>query len=403
MFAHDLLEPSGAIGGGVVFVTGNWFAAYSTNNGGSFTEFNPSTVFPNDAIGFCCDQVVQYVPSIDRFIWVLQGQGGYRLASASPATIISSRGTAWTYWNLTANLFGQPAGTDLDFPDVSVGTNSLHLSWGVGGSACPSGCKGFQISRISLAGIQAGGTITIEYTNPPDSRMATGGHLMQNTPDEILWAGHTSSSKMRVFSLAEDSNTYHWRDVTISSWARGTTLSSLTPDGHDWLDRADTTIQGSTRIGNQLWFAWTAASDSIFPQPHVQMVALDRDNNFKKIEQVQIWNNDYAFAFPALAFNACSREIGLSLAYGGNGHYANHVVGFWGDSVVYVTTASNVGRNRFGDYMTIRQAPHTNENPGNLFAAFGYGLNSVPPPLSGIRSDVRYVLFGRPPSSCAIQ
>jgi hypothetical protein len=76
------------------------------------------------------------------------------------------------------------------------------------------------------------------------------------------------------------------------------------------------------------------------------------------------------------------------------------VVGFWVDFVAYITSASNVGTTRFGDYVTIRQEPGTDANPGNLFSAFGHGLNSVPAPGTGTQTDARYVLFGRPPSSC---
>ena len=130
------------------------------------------------------------------------------------------------------------------------------------------------------------------------------------------------------------------------------------------------------------------------------MVTLDRNNSFSVIQQVQIWNNSYAFAYPALATNACTGEVGLSLEYGGNGNFENHVVGFWGDFLVYITSASNVGATRYGDYVTIRQQPATIANPGNLFSAFGYGLNSVPPPGTGTRTDIRHVLFGRPASSC---
>jgi hypothetical protein len=66
-------EPSGAVtGGGVVFATANWSAAYSTD-GINFKVLDPTKIFPDDAIGFCCDQIVQYVPSIDRFVWLLQG------------------------------------------------------------------------------------------------------------------------------------------------------------------------------------------------------------------------------------------------------------------------------------------------------------------------------------------
>ena len=94
---------------------------------------------------------------------------------------------------------------------------------------------------------------------------------------------------------------------------------------------------------------WNAATDSNFQQPHVEMVTLDRGNGFNRIQQVQIWNNSFAFGYPALATNACTGEVGLSLEWGGGGNYQNHVVGFWGDFVVYITTASNVGTTRFGD------------------------------------------------------
>ncbi len=159
-------------------------------------------------------------------------------------------------------------------------------------------------------------------------------------------------------------------------------------------------IIGATRSNNQLWFAWTAGTNSNFQQAHVEMVQLDRSNNFHKDQQVQIWNNGYAFAYPALSTNACTGEVGMSFEYGGNGNYENHVVGFWGDFIAYVTSSSDVGTNRFGDYVTIRQAPVTDANPGNLFAAFGYGLNQVPAPGTGTNTDLRYVLFGRPASSC---
>jgi hypothetical protein len=284
------------------------------------------------------------------------------------------------------------------------------MSWDAQSPGCTAG---FQVARTSLAGLQAGGTITIEFTDPANapSSMIWGEHLTQNTGNEIFWAGHNGNNKLRVYSLAEGSNTYFWRDVGISSWANNAPTST-TPDGQDWLAKnfngpggnsfPRNGVIGATRSGNQLWFAWSAGTNSNFQQPHVEMVTLDRNNNFNKTQQVQIWNDSYAFAYPALATNACTNEVGLSFEYGGNGNYENHVVGFWGDFVAYITTGSNVGTTRFGDYVTIRQTPPTDANPGNLFSAFGYGLNSVPPPGTGTQTDIHYVLFGRPSSSCVI-
>ena len=313
-------EPSGASGGGVIFVTSNWTAAYSTNGGSSFTQLNPTTIFPNDAVGFCCDQIVQYIPSIDRFVWLLQGNG-YRLAMASPAQIIASGGTAWTYWNLTPNVFGSCS--SFDYPDMSVGNNQLYMSWDAGG-----GCSGgFQVARTSSAGIQAGGTITIGFTDPAKGTMAWGSHLMQDTGDEIFWAGHNNNKNMRIFSLQEASNTYFWRDVGISSWANNSPLTSNSPDSKNWVNFLfnPTTqnpgggfpanaVLGSTRVGNQLWFGWSAGTDSNFAQPHIEIVTLDRSDNFKKLQQLQVWNPDYAFAYPAFATNICTGEVGMSLS-----------------------------------------------------------------------------------------
>jgi hypothetical protein len=395
-------EPSGASGGGVVFVTSNWFAGYSTDGGTTFTQLDPTAIFPADAVGFCCDQIVQYVPGIDRFIWLLQGNG-MRIATASPAQIVSSKGTAWTYWNLTPDVFGEPTGTGFDYPDLAVGSSSLFLSWDAGWPGCPTGCNsGREVARTSLAQIQAGGSIGIGYTTPSDSGNAWGSHLSQDTGDEIFWAGHNSTSSMRIYSLKDGSNTYFWQDVGVSSWSN-TGISSTTPDKQDWMNKLSgfpgTAVIGLTRTFNQVWFAWSAGTDNNFQQPHVEMVTLNIDNNnppnLSVSHQQQVWNNAYAFGYPALATNACTNEVGMSFEYGGGVNYENHVVGFWGDFIAYITTESNVGTTRYGDYVTIRQSPPTDANPGNLFDAFGYGLNTP-----GTTPDPHYVLFGRPASSC---
>ena len=326
-----------------------------------------------------------------------------RMATASPAQIISSKGTAWTYWNLTPGVFGEPTGTGFDYPELAVGSNSLYLSWDAGWPGCPTGCNsGREVVRASLSQIQAGGTIGLGYTTPSDSGNAWGSHLGQDTGDEIFWAGHNNTSSMRIYSLKEGSNTYFWQDVGISSWSNSG-LSSSTPDGQDWMNKLSgfpgNAVIGVTRTVNQVWFAWSAGTDNNFQQPHVEMVTLNIDNNnppnLSVNQQVQVWNNSYAFGYPALATNACTNEVGMSLEGGGDGNYENHLVGFWGDFIAYITTDSNVGTTRFGDFVTIRQAPVTDANPGNLFDAFGYGLDTP-----GTTPDPHYVLFGRPASSC---
>lgn len=394
--ASGTAEPSGASNGAnVVFATANWTAAYSTNGGSSFTQLNPTTIFPNDAVGYCCDQVVQYVATADQgettinqFIWLLQGNG-YRIAAASPATVASSGGRTWTYWNLTPAFFGLTG--SLDYPDMSVGNKYLYLSFDRVGT-------GLMVVRIPLAEIAAHGTIHVQWTDPKYGGPAYGGHVMQDAGSEVFWAGHNSTSQMRIFSLAENSNTYYWRDRNIGSWSN-TGYSSTSPDGMDWMTKLrnfpSSAVIGATRAPSGdhdgLWFAWSAGTDSNFPQPHVEIVTFDRGNNFSLLQQVQIWNNGYAFAYPSLATNVATGEVGFSLEGGGVGNYENNLTGFWGDFVAYITTDSNVGTTRFGDYVTIRQ------DPGDVcsFEAFGYGLRRPTAGQTGNQTDVRYIVFGR--------
>ena len=403
-------EPSGdtnggtSPGGNVVFATCNWQAGYSTNGGASFSTLDPTTIFPNDGstggVGFCCDQIVQYVPSIDRFIWVLQGNG-YRLASASPAQVAATGGTAWTYWNLTPSVFGQP-GIELDYPQVSVGNTYLYISWdaGVGCSSCD---WGHQVVRIPLKQIAANASIGIGYTDPMYGRDAWGSGLSQDTLGVAYWAGQDDTSHMRVFSMPEAGNTYSWNEVNVYSWSNHN-VPSTSPDGVNWVKYLLTNFPGNAAIGStvvndgdQVWFAWTAGTDNNFPQDHIEMAEVNT-SNFSLNQQVQIWNPGFAFAYASLATNACTQEVGFSLADGGGGSYENNAVGFWGDFVAYTTTHSNVGDSRFGDYVTIRQDPIVfgGQFAGSYMDALGFGVGTGP------TTDVHYSVFGRA-GECILQ
>ena len=399
-------EPSGAsttiskTGQTVVFITANSDAVYSINGGSTFTKLNPTTIFNNKvAGGFCCDQIVQYVPSVNLFVWLMQfrratvngapGPNLQRLAVATPEDIVANAQTAWTSWDLTSADFGL-GNERMDYPDLSVGTNNLYIS--VDAFGAPKG--GLMVVRIPLKELVARGTINFRYTTPLDSNSAWGSHLAQNPGTTIFWAGNEHTSGLRVFTWPESSNDYSWVVVPINSWS-DTNYTSTTPapGKANWLQKLggfpNSGVIGGTRAGNDLWLAWSAGTDSNFPMPHVEMVDLNISSvsspTFKK--QVQIWNSSYAFAYPAL-FTSNSGEIGLSLEYGGNGNFENHVVGFWGDFLVYITTDSTFGVGRFGDYVTIRRDANS-----KYFDAFGYGMLDV---KSSGQSDVHFVIFGRP-------
>ena len=89
-------EPSVGENGQMVMTTGNTWMALSDDGGQSFNTINPTTIFPEDWGGLCCDQVVQYIPRYDLFVWLLQysedinGENAIRIAAQTSDLVKSS-------------------------------------------------------------------------------------------------------------------------------------------------------------------------------------------------------------------------------------------------------------------------------------------------------------------------
>lgn len=87
------------------------------------------------------------------------------------------------------------------------------------------------------------------------------------------------------------------------NWARvdNNDVAAKAPDSDDWISE-DHRIIGATRVGTQLWFAGTAALGDgghggfKFPLPHVQLAKFDIAQDFKRVDQMQVWHPDYAYA-----------------------------------------------------------------------------------------------------------
>jgi hypothetical protein len=442
-------DPSAASSGAsstVVVATGNLYVKYSTDGGSTFTTVsNLSTVFGDQPDGgYCCDQVVHYIPTIDRMVWLIQtnqskdskgnvtGPNSLRVAWAKPADIAANFNTAWTWCDVSSTFLG--LGNDwLDFPDLSTANGHLYLS------VDDTAKSGLVVARISYADMQKppGNSVTWEFTDPTKSTAAKGAHLTQNASNTMYWAGHNSTTSLRIFSWAEDSGQYNWRDVGNSTYSKSD-YTSKAQDNQYWLDPrlADSIIgavvvpfaglvsPGSTPPSPKLVFAWNAARDTTFAQPYIRLSYIDSEN-FTLASELEVWNAGFAFAYPALAEDPTTGEVAISLMWGGGSNYANHAVGFLGDFVVYITTSSNVTFTvnpanvqpkgacdaagstdptrctRSGDYLSLR---HVGTSTG-LFGTLGYEVNLVDSTKStdcavapGCVQNVRWVEFGRPGS-----
>lgn len=342
-------EPSVAENGETVMTTGNFWVSLSEDGGQTFTSVNPTTIFPEDYGGFCCDQVLQYIPQYDLFVWLLQyrassGENAIRIAVQNTEGVRNSDGTAWTYWDFVNTTFAS-SGT-LDYNDMSFGRTYLYWTSSIGGGA------NRYVVRVPLRQLQDRTTVNFQFTQ---STRAYWSHVSQNGQNGVYWAGHEDNSTMLVYSMMDGDNFYSWREVPINSWPNNT-ITSTAADGTDWLQDASwkTYVRAVAVRGNSVYFAWNASDGGGFPESHVQIVRINT-NSFTLQDQMQIWNPDFAFAYPYFETNA-EGQLGMVVAFGGGPYDASSGVGVWGDFVIYYPRLSSSSRNNYGHYHTARRA-----------------------------------------------
>ncbi len=383
----------------VVFLTGNTYVLFSTNGGGSFTKLDPTTFFNTSFDGgLCCDQVVQYIPQINRFVWLMQfwpvqlydsngkpmfdgngkpikGKNRIRIAAASPSQLAASGGKLWTYWDMTSYGTFNAGSAWMDYPDMSYTDNFLHISIDMQGT-------GLFVIRAPLSEIGAGTTLHLRYTNPSDGQVAFGSHLTQDSTDAAYWFGQVSTSSLRIFEWLDNSNSYSWRTLNVNSW-NNSDYQTLAPNGTDWLSfgfgrgqvRGATVQYPSIAFSRVIKIAWSAARGGGFAQPYVRLVDVTKTTlpGFNPVWSVgndkAIWNSNFALQHPYMSTNS-NHEVGINVGYGGPSDYPSPLVGFVGDKTLYFANKSTTAINRWGDYSAIRKHPN---NP-KLFSTSDYFL-----------------------------
>ena len=385
--ASHVCEPSAAINGNVIFYTGNWFAAISTNGGATFKFVDPFTTFPNPPdMEFCCDQVVHYVKSIDMFIWLLQytedttGKNIQRIAYGTTAKIKTGK---WKFFDITPASLGLAAGIWLDFPDLATGQNMLYMT-----TNCFKGndWKAAAVVRIKLSSFTSGVLSASKVVSSTHSSF----RVAQNCGTTAYFTAHNSTSSLRVFSWKESSVTPTSVDITVASW-KDEPFSSKTPDGRDWLKRADSRHTGATLAANELWFSWGSAKGGANNRPH-PFVQIARINvvSMTLIENINLWDPNSAIFYASLSTNS-NNEVGTSYTIGGGAKFPTHVVGILTGTKRQVTTfvsSRGPSDNKWGDYLTVRRN-YTNQK---LFFATGYSLQSG---AGSSDATPNFTIFGR--------
>jgi len=214
--------------------------------------------------------------------------------------------------------------------------------------------------------------VSWSYTDPLDGRY-TFSHLSQQNQLNVHMGAIESTTSLEVMTFDDGAGSYGFHSVAVGQFPTDADLKSLDPDGVDWLTRGVAHVSAALVDDHSLWVAWDAAASApgeapVYPNAHVRIARISTDN-WTVIEERQVWNPDYAFAYGSLALT--NREVGYGVGVGGSNDYPNSCFGILGDFIVYVrdTSTSTAGASteaRWGDYITVR--PSTVDPP--RFAAF---------------------------------
>jgi hypothetical protein len=389
--ASSVGEPSVSAANAVVMYTGNWYAARSVDGGQTFQYIDPFTSFPDPTnLAYCCDQVVNYIASIDTFVWLLQygpksgpeADNIQRLAFAQSADVAAGH---WTLFDITTSSLGV-GGQFMDFPDLAVGTNYLYVTTNL---FTPDGqSAGGAVIRIPIASIGSGSPTAEKFL----SQDLNSFRVAQNCGTIAFFAAHVDTSTLRVFSWNETDAAPTSTDIGVAKWIGGQGYQSQTPDGQRWLDRVDPRITGAAFAKNELWYAWSVDKGSGgLSNAFVQIAHIDA-SNLTLLENVNVFDLNSAIAYGALSSNT-DDEVGISYMIGGPQQFPSVMVGILtGTRKDILVSAGERGTSdgQWGDYLTVRPIFPDRK----LFAATGYTMKGAG---DGSNRDAtpRYIAFGR--------
>lgn len=374
-------EPSVATRGDEVLMTGNWFAAFSTDGGASFNFVNPSTTFPSAAGGFCCDQVAIYDKDHDLMVWFLQyisdgnGENTIRLAVAHGGDIPTQQ---WRYYDFTPQGVGGWSNEWFDYPDLATGKDNLYITTNAF-SAAGSFTRSV-ILRIPLSELENYQQLNFDSW---DTTQHGSLRLTQGADDIMYFASHNNAGSLRVFAWPDNSPTIGFNDVAVTVWPN----SGGRPV---WTGRSDSRITAGWFSGGELGFGWTASAGSGFAHPHVRFAIINA-STMGLVNEPHLWNQNFPYAYPAAAPNGAGR-VGLGVHFGTN---PNHAVGVFDPSLGWqledtAPSTHSPASDRWGDYAAVR----AHGNDPDAWVASGYTLDG-----GDQRQDivVRYVHFTEQP------
>ena len=324
-------EPSVANSGKTIVETSNWNIAYALNGGAgkpTWQNQDPYTLSP----GYCCDTEVLYNQDRDVFVLMLLDYAGEG-ASTNGVTLSIAKGltpTSWCTYKFNGSNFGEGATDTLDFAKISISNNNLYLTWN--DYPPSSGFAGSGLARMSLDSMASCAGVGYNYLiRTTEFTLALA--QQPTAHDTFYWVsnwfldGTTSGSNLRIFSWADNSNTYFFNTIGINPYTFGT-VACGSPNWCGRLDpRSESVVISPAEYRGQansafagddiLEVAATAGPSSFSNGNNYVVYNYFKLHSLAYIGNDQTFNTGETFAYPSCAVND-KGYVGCAMAQGLN-------------------------------------------------------------------------------------
>lgn len=368
----SVCEPSVANVGRQFLVTGNWFVSQSLDNGATWNFVDPYSFSPPAAGGFCCDQTVLHDPRQALSFRLLQylllnGSNVLRLAVKSGETLDVPD---WQWWDFVPGEVDETWVNEwFDFNHAALSDNYFYIATNVYNTE--NNWKRCVVFRLPLSAFGEDEELTYDYFETTDTASL---RCTQGATGTMYFAGHQTANLLRVYAWPETETAPTFTDVAVTPWRGGRGYRAPGPDARNWLSRCDPRLTGGWIADGIMGFLWSVDADASRPYPHVRVARIS-EQDMQRIDEPDIWSNDFAYAYPD-AYPNVDGKIGLALFRGGNVRFPGPVVGVWDDAAgnwklqAVANGTHGPSDTKWGDYVTCRRmAPE-----GSDWLAAGFSL-----------------------------
>jgi hypothetical protein len=375
----QIAEPNIAVHGNSQLMTWNWGAARSFDGGTTSRFMDPyHHMFGPDGTvvdgGYCCDQLAQYIPALDLWVWVLQSRtleaehrGGNRIR------LFMAKGENGfdRYWDFRSQDLDLGADTWFDQPKIGMTAGNLFISVNAfgpnppkvpGQPDKPAPFRTAVVARLPVEELSTGDHVAPTCFTTNDQPNSWGrpmfGLVPARTASSTMYLGaHYSNSTLAVWRWPDGSSqpTLHLAldtgpdggpagyPVPIKRDAAGSPVldafgnqvadvyrcltDGVTVATANWCERSTDRISTAWTAGGQIGFAWNVGQDPghgwNYPSVWVEILDSAKIDSCLLggcvIAKPHVRNQNIAFQHAAIGPNSRG-DLGIALIYGGGAY-----------------------------------------------------------------------------------